>query len=81
MILQNGKGTVYYKIGSIMYAGYFIDDNLEGKGKYIYENGEYYIGEFKNITIKMEISNMMAILIMIKEMEKGNIFMKMVNIM
>ena len=26
----------------------WIDEKPEGKGKYIYENGEYYIGEFKS---------------------------------
>ena len=28
--------------------GHFIDGNLEGKGKYIWKNGIYYIGQFKN---------------------------------
>ena len=31
-----------------MYEGVFINDKREGNGKYIYENGEYYIGECKN---------------------------------
>ena len=31
-----------------MYEGYFIAGKREGNGKYIWENGEYYIGQFKN---------------------------------
>ena len=42
------KGIIYYKNGNIKYEGDFINDKYEGNGKYIYENGEYYIGEFKN---------------------------------
>ena len=44
---MNGKGIIYYKNGKIKYDGEFINDKLEGKGKYISENGDYYIGEFK----------------------------------
>ena len=31
-----------------MYEGDFINDKFEGIGKYILENGIYYIGEWKN---------------------------------
>ena len=39
---------MYYSNGNIKYDGEFINGNREGKGKYIFENGEYYIGELKN---------------------------------
>ena len=64
---RHGKGIIYYKNGTIKYEGDFVNDKLEGMGKYIYENGEYYIGQFvkglrhgkgieyyKNNTIKYE---------------------------
>ena len=31
-----------------MYEGYWINGHYEGYGKYIFENGDYYEGEFKN---------------------------------
>ena len=31
-----------------MYEGDFVNDKYEGKGKGIWENGEYYIGQWKN---------------------------------
>ena len=31
-----------------MYEGDWINDKPEGNGKYIYENGEYYLGQYKN---------------------------------
>jgi len=31
-----------------MYEGDFINGEIEGNGKYIFENGNYYIGQFKN---------------------------------
>ena len=31
-----------------MYEGDWLNNTAEGKGKYIYADGEYYIGEFKN---------------------------------
>ena len=33
--LRNGKGTVYYSNGKIMYEGDFVNDKFEGYGKYI----------------------------------------------
>ena len=44
--LRNGKGIKYYKNGKILYEGDYNNDKAEGNGKYIYENGEYYIGQF-----------------------------------
>ena len=46
--LRNGKGTEYYSNGNIKYDGDWINDKYEGNGKYIWENGEYYIGQWKN---------------------------------
>ena len=46
--LRNGKGTLYYSNGSIKYEGDFINDKFGGNGKYIWENGKYYIGQCKN---------------------------------
>ena len=42
----NGKGTIYYKNGSILYEGNFVEGKYDGKGKENYENGTYYIGQF-----------------------------------
>ena len=46
--MKQGKGTLYYKDGKIEYEGDFLEGNYDGEGKYIYENGDYYVGEFKN---------------------------------
>ena len=46
---KNGKGREYYKNGKIKYEGNFLDDKYEDKeAKFYYENGDLYIGEFKN---------------------------------
>ena len=45
---KHGKGIEYYKDGNIKYEGDFVNDKREGKGKYIWEDGEYYIGEWLN---------------------------------
>ena len=34
--------------GNILYEGDFINDKREGNGKCIIEDGEYYIGQYKN---------------------------------
>ena len=33
-------------VNIIQENSYFVKGNVEGNGKYIYENGDYYIGEF-----------------------------------
>ena len=43
---KHGKGIEYYKNGTVKYEGEYINDKYEGKGKYFYENGDFYIGEF-----------------------------------
>ena len=47
-MVLNGKGKEYYSNGNILYEGDYINDKVEGNGKYIDENGECYIGQFKN---------------------------------
>ena len=46
--IPNGKGIKYYSNGKILYEGDFVNGLFEGNGKYIWEDGEYYIGEYKN---------------------------------
>ena len=45
---KHGKGNIYYKKGNIKYDGDFVNDKYERNGKYICENGEYYIGQWLN---------------------------------
>ena len=46
---RNGKGIEYYKNGEIKYEGNFVDDEYDGDdGWFHYENGDIYIGQFKN---------------------------------
>ena len=47
-ILFNGKGTKYTQNNIIIYEGDFVDGLMEGNGKFIHENGDYYIGQFRN---------------------------------
>ena len=42
--LKHGKGIEYDKNGNVQYDGDYIHGKREGNGKYIYKNGEYYIG-------------------------------------
>ena len=46
--MNNGKGKLFYKNGNIKYEGSWVDKKAEGNGIFFYENGDYYIGEFKN---------------------------------
>ena len=46
--LRHGKGKLYSKNGKIIYYGEFFEDKFEGNGKYIYNNGDYYIGKWKD---------------------------------
>ncbi len=39
---------MYYKNDDIKYDGEFINDKFEGKGKFIYEDGKYYIGQWSD---------------------------------
>ena len=39
---------MYYSNGNIIYEGDFVNNKPEGNGKDIYQNGDYYIGQFKN---------------------------------
>ena len=46
---RNGKGKEYYKNKKIKYEGNFVDDEYDGDdGCFYYENGDIYIGQFKN---------------------------------
>ena len=39
---------MYYSDGNIMYEGDFANDKREGNEKYVWKNGYYYIGQWKN---------------------------------
>ena len=43
---KHGKGILVDKDGNIIYEGDFVNDYYEGKGKLVYEEGVYYIGQF-----------------------------------
>ena len=46
---RNGEGKEYYKNGNLKYEGNFLNDLYDDdNGKYYYENGDVYIGQFKN---------------------------------
>ena len=46
---KNGKYKEYYNDGKIKYEGNFKDDEYnDNNGQYIFENGDVYIGQFKN---------------------------------
>ena len=86
--LPNEKGIKFYSNGNILYEGDFINGKTEGNRKYIYENDEYYIGQFKNNLFHGKgieyYSNgnikLMAFILMVKEKEMENAFMKIVII-
>ena len=46
---KNGIGKEFNKDDSLKYVGTFINGKYEGLGKYIYKNGMYYQGYWKNI--------------------------------
>ena len=46
--LPKGKVILNYNNGNILYIGDFINNKIEGIGKFIWEDGNYYIGEWKN---------------------------------
>ena len=43
----HGIGIKVWKGGSIIHEGYWKDGQLHGRGRYIYGDGDYYIGEWK----------------------------------
>jgi hypothetical protein len=43
-----GIGKIYLRDGRLKYQGDFVNNKLEGYGKYIFEDGDYYIGDFFN---------------------------------
>ena len=45
---KHGKGIEYYKNNNIKYNSDFVNGKKEGFGKCIWENGEYYQGQWKN---------------------------------
>ena len=45
---KNGEGIEYYENGNKKYEGNFLNDEYEGYGTFFYENGDSYIGYFKN---------------------------------
>ncbi len=47
--LENGKVKIWYENGNIECKSVWINDKFDGYGKYIFENGDYYIGEMKNL--------------------------------
>ena len=86
--LGHGNWKENYANGNIKYEGNYINDKYVEKWKYISEKGEYYIGQWKNGlghgNWKENYSNgnikYKEIILMIKEKEMGNIFLKKVNI-
>ena len=49
---MEGKGKIYNKNGEVIYDGDFLNDQYDGNGEYIYENGFHYIGQFVKDTIQ-----------------------------
>lgn len=46
---RNGKGKEYYPNGNLKYEGNFLNDKYDdNNGFFIFENGNQYIGQFKN---------------------------------
>ena len=43
-----GIGKIYLRDGRLKYEGDFVNNKFEGYGKYIFDNGDYYVGEFLN---------------------------------
>ena len=45
---MNGKGILVLKGDRIKYEGEFVNNKFEGYGKYYFESGKYYIGQWLN---------------------------------
>ena len=45
---KNGNGREFYDNGKLKYEGNYLEDEYDGNGEFHYENGEIYIGQFKN---------------------------------
>ena len=45
---REGAGILCDQNGNIRYKGDWVNDQREGFGKYNYENGDYYEGQWKN---------------------------------
>ena len=46
--LGHGNGKQFYKNGTLQSDIDYVNDKLEGNGRYNYEDGEYYIGQWHN---------------------------------
>ena len=46
--IKYSKIIIYNKEGNIKYEGGFFNGHAEGYGKYILDNGDYYLGDWKN---------------------------------
>lgn len=46
--IPHGEGIKFYKNGNAKYYGTFFNGKYHGNGKLVYENGDYYIGQFRN---------------------------------
>ena len=46
--LRNGKGLMTYKSSGDTYEGDFVNDELTGKGKFVFSNGDTYEGDVVN---------------------------------
>ena len=45
---MNGKGSFIHQQSGMKYEGDFVNGKYEGVGKYIWPDGYYYEGEFKD---------------------------------
>ena len=43
-----GRGKEFYSNGDLRYEGEYVDGRREGKGKYIWRDGDHYEGYQKN---------------------------------
>ncbi|MGT2933938.1 hypothetical protein [Streptococcus catagoni] len=43
---HKSKAALTFNNGKIKYTGYVVNHRMNGKGKLVYENGDYYVGDF-----------------------------------